>query len=1044
MAKRTTTEKPASSKAPATKKQKTDAEAGSSTTPAKPKWFPGKERAGPSAPGSKPIPEGKENCLAGLTFVFTGELESLSREDAQSLCKRYGGRVTTSPSSKTSYVVLGSDAGPKKLEMIKKHKIKTITEDEFLALIGSNASGEVDAKTIKKQEEEVKKVEQVAKSLGPAKGSVSETKSSGQLWTVKYAPKTLGDLCGNKTQIDKIQAWLHDWPKFRRAKFTKPGKDGLGMYRCVVLSGPPGVGKTSAAHLVAQTEGYEVIELNASDTRSKKLLETGFKDIVGNSSIAGFLETSTQRSEKLVLIMDEVDGMSAGDRGGVGALNALIRKSQIPIIAIANDMSTPKMKPLKATALSLVFRRPNVNMIRSRMMSIAFKEGMKIPPNVIDQLVEGSQSDIRQIINMLSTWKIGNSQQGPSKTMDFDQARQMTSENEKDAIMSPWTLMSKIFAPQTWSQMSSLSFIDKCNLYFHDHSMLPLFVQDGYVKHDYGLARNCAGQEKAAKKMELLSLAADSIADGDLVDRMIHGPQQHWSLMPLHGVFSVVRPAYFCHGPSTTSDFGGFSFPSWFGKNSTQGKLSRVMGEIHGRMRMKISGDKRETLMTYLPVLYPKLIDPLIRDGTGENVDQIIELMDDYYLTKEEWDNLVEVMAIGKSHEDLLKQIPSATKSAFTRKYNKGTHPIPFQKEVLGAAVSKKIKSDVIPDVEEIAEIDVEEEGDEDEKSDEESTDIAKDKLIKAKKPTRASGAAARATTKAAQASSSTSKPKPKPKSKSEPKAKPAPKSTASKARKSTNAQSPVCVAAETTGLERCWTREATTCDNPSSNGRHHNGPSDASKRIGARRSVHGMAPVWRPPLPGAWQQIWAVGGAKYGASWASSLTHIHPQPSSVEVNSFRNSSPQQMIYILIVGIITTLFITQSSAFPRETSYKCLEGYEGPNDGNHLADDEALCNTGTKVHKCQIQSCRAEGLPDGGPPRPLSQAFYTNCRTADDLSKGITVYPIMFNHIGDVLVVRGQGTFNTPDIPVEEFHCPLSNKWRPGVFDPQCVQEALL
>jgi replication factor C subunit 1 len=143
------------------------------------------------------------------------------------------------------------------------------------------------------------------------------------LWTVKYAPKNLGDLCGNKTQIDKIQAWLRDWSvevnlagppvlshcdmfvleidklmndsfrsKFRRSNFTKPGKDGLGMYRCVVLSGPPGVGKTSAAHLVAQAEGYEVIELNASDTRSKKLLETGFKDIIVNSSIAGFLEVN--------------------------------------------------------------------------------------------------------------------------------------------------------------------------------------------------------------------------------------------------------------------------------------------------------------------------------------------------------------------------------------------------------------------------------------------------------------------------------------------------------------------------------------------------------------------------------------------------------------------------------------------------------------------------------------------------------------------------------------------------------------------------------
>jgi hypothetical protein len=37
-------------------------------------------------------------------------------------------------------------------------------------------------------------------------------------------------------------------------------------------------------------------------------------------------------------------------------------------------------------------------------------------------------------------------------------------------------------------------------------------------------------------------------------------------------------------------------------------------------------------------------------------------------------------------------------------RYNKGSHPIPFQKEVIGAAVSKKIKSDVVPDVEEVAE----------------------------------------------------------------------------------------------------------------------------------------------------------------------------------------------------------------------------------------------------------------------------------------------------------------------------------------------------
>lgn len=55
--------------------------------------------------------------------------------------------------------------------------------------------------------------------------------------------------------------------------------------------------------------------------------------------------------------MDEVDGMSAGDRGGVGALNALIKKTKVPIIAICNDKSTPKMKPLSHTTFQMTFKR---------------------------------------------------------------------------------------------------------------------------------------------------------------------------------------------------------------------------------------------------------------------------------------------------------------------------------------------------------------------------------------------------------------------------------------------------------------------------------------------------------------------------------------------------------------------------------------------------------------------------------------------------------------------------------------------------------------
>lgn len=149
--------------------------------------------------------------------------------------------------------------------------------------------------------------------------------------------------------------------------------------------------------------------------------------------------TVDSSKRKLVLIMDEVDGMSAGDRGGVGQLASVCRKTnvclgnfsdcpshllvsdfwQIPIICICNERKLPKMRPFDNVTFDLPFRRPDAASVRSRVMSIAFREGIKLPPNVIDQLVEGTHSDIRQIINMLSTYSTTQS------TMNYDQSKQL-------------------------------------------------------------------------------------------------------------------------------------------------------------------------------------------------------------------------------------------------------------------------------------------------------------------------------------------------------------------------------------------------------------------------------------------------------------------------------------------------------------------------------------------------------------------------------------------------------------------------------------------
>lgn len=71
--------------------------------------------------------------------------------------------------------------------------------------------------------------------------------------------------------------------------------------------------------------------------------------------------------------MDEVDGMSAGDRGGAVELAALIRKSKIPVICICNDSRSQKVAPLLRVCYEAKFKRTPAAQIRSKILSIAFK-----------------------------------------------------------------------------------------------------------------------------------------------------------------------------------------------------------------------------------------------------------------------------------------------------------------------------------------------------------------------------------------------------------------------------------------------------------------------------------------------------------------------------------------------------------------------------------------------------------------------------------------------------------------------------------------------
>lgn len=167
-------------------------------------------------------------------------------------------------------------------------------------------------------------------------------------------------------------------------------------------------------------------------------------------------------------------------------------------------------------------------------------------------------------------------------------------------------------------------------------------------------------------------------------------------------------------------------------------------------MRLKVSGDRREIRQSYIPTLFHTLVTPLVENG-NDAIEAVIAAMDEYYLTKDEWDGLVDMGIGDNSGEPLLKKIKPATKTAFTRKYNAGDHPIPFHKgtDIVGAKRGAAARDVEQPDLEEAFEVEVAADGDDEEDKKkkagaDDEPDAIKDKLVKAKKPKAPSKAAAK------------------------------------------------------------------------------------------------------------------------------------------------------------------------------------------------------------------------------------------------------------------------------------------------------------
>ncbi|XP_052764097.1 replication factor C subunit 1-like isoform X2 [Mya arenaria] len=679
-------------------------------------------RAGPQSLGAKEIPEGAENCLEGLTFVITGVLESFERDEAKTAVERYGGKVTGNVSKKTDYVVAGRDPGQSKMTKAESMKTKIIDEDALLDLIrtrpGKTSKYTLQAEQSVKKEhsltpksskenlssfkrETPSKTNSVSAKNIPASmttvsnssdlksnQSVSSNKTKTDqsqpslLWVDKYKPTQLKQIIGqtgDKSNAKKLLDWLNSWHKNQAAGvkpvttgkfFGKGGSDTGAGFKAALLSGPPGIGKTTTATIVCQEAGFSYVELNASDTRNAKSLKEVIATSVRNTTMMDYIGTgsSLTHGHKHCLIMDEVDGMSGNqDRGGVQELVNLIKNTRIPIITMCNDRNHQKMRTLANYTFDLRFQRPRVEQIKGAVMSIAFKEGLTIPPPAVNEIILAANQDMRQVLHNLSMWTAAD------KAVTYDQVKLDSKQAHKDIKLGPFDVCRKVFVGG--EETRNMTINDKADLFFHDYNIAPLFVQENYIH-----VTPFAAKGNQNRHLSLLARAADSLCDSDVVERNIRNSQS-WSLLGLEAMYASVIPGEYMRG-----NIGQMiSFPSWLGKNSTTGKNDRILQELRTHMRLQISGDKRALNLDYLPFMRYSLTEPLV-SREAEGVPDVIHMMDEYDIIKDDFDNILDVTKWPNS-SDPLSKLSSKTKAAFTRQYNKEVHMTPYS---TGAVAKKK------------------------------------------------------------------------------------------------------------------------------------------------------------------------------------------------------------------------------------------------------------------------------------------------------------------------------------------------------------------
>lgn len=203
----------------------------------------------------------------------------------------------------------------------------------------------------------------------------------GEIWTRKYAPKKVSEIIGQKNK-EKLK------------KYIQKGE------KAIFLHGPIGTGKTSSVYAIANELNYEVLEINASDKRSKKSLEETLEGAINQGSLFG---------KSKIILVDELEALSGRyDRGGKTKIGKLLQKTSFPIVLVAVDAYDRSLKSLRKKSKLVEYKKPSHQDLTHFLSSILEKENVEYEEKALRHLARISGGDVRAALNDLQSVSYGS------------------------------------------------------------------------------------------------------------------------------------------------------------------------------------------------------------------------------------------------------------------------------------------------------------------------------------------------------------------------------------------------------------------------------------------------------------------------------------------------------------------------------------------------------------------------------------------------------------------------------------------------------------